>query len=68
MGVTIAAILPIALELLKEAPAAIEVGGEIIDGVKKIWNGVAAVNPPTADQQAQYDAALRAAHEALQAS
>jgi hypothetical protein len=68
MGVTIAAFLPIALELLKEAPAAIEVGGEIVDGVKKIWNGIAAVNPPTAAEQASYDDALRAAHAALQAS
>jgi hypothetical protein len=68
MGALIAKFLPVALEILKEAPAAIETGGEIVDGVKKIWGGLTAIEPATADQQSQIDAALRAAHEALQNS
>jgi hypothetical protein len=75
MGELISKFLPVALNLLKDTPgyikdagAAIEVGGEIVEGVQKIWSGLTAIEPATADQQAAIDAALLASHEALQNS
>lgn len=66
MGVAV--ILPLLLELLRLAPQFIEVGGEIVDGVQKIWEGVTSNHPISPEQQAQYDAALQEAHDALQRS
>jgi hypothetical protein len=64
----IATILPLVLEALKMAPQLVSTGREVVDGAKQIWAAVTAENPPTADQQAEYDAALDAAHRALQNS
>jgi Flp pilus assembly pilin Flp len=68
MGIAIAELLPVLLALLREAPALVATGAEVVEGVKKIWAGVTAEVPPTADEQAEYDAALLAAHTALQNS
>lgn len=65
---SVAAILPLVLQALKLAPGFIQTGGEIIEGAQKIWNGVTAEQPPTPDQQAEYDRALQEAHDALQRS
>ena len=61
MGVVITAVLPVLLELLQNAPQEIE-------SVKTAWSLLTGNTPATPDQQAQIDAALDAANEALQKS
>lgn len=61
MGVVITAVLPVLIDLLKNAPAEIE-------GVKTAWNLLTSHTPATPDQQAQIDAALDEANDALQKS
>lgn len=60
MGV-IAEMVPILLQILAEAPAAVK-------GVEEAWKLLTTKEQPTTDQQAQIDAALEDAHRALQAS
>jgi hypothetical protein len=61
MGAIIAAVLPLLLQLLQETP-------ELVEDVKTAWGLLTSSTPATTDQQAQIDAALDAAHTALQAS
>lgn len=56
----IAAMIPVLLEILQAAP-------EVVSSVEKLWEMVKTNETPTADQQAQIDAALDAAHKELQA-
>jgi hypothetical protein len=58
---TIALLLPELITILSEAPS-------VITNVQKIWDLATATTAPTADEQVAYDAALDAAHTALQAS
>lgn len=64
----IAAILPLLTQLLALAAQAAEDAPSIIASVKSIWSVATSKAPPTTDEQAAYDAALDAAHQALQAS
>jgi hypothetical protein len=64
----IAVLLPLLTQLLGLAASAVVEGPKIIASVKNIWNVVTATTPPTADQDAEYVAALDAAHQALQNS
>jgi hypothetical protein len=57
----IANILPLLVSILSEIPQA-------IDAVRQIWALATQTTAPTAEEQAAYDAALDAAHKALQAS
>lgn len=59
MGVAV--ILPLVLEALKLAPTLVTEGPKVIAGAKQVWEGVTSEHVPTADEQAQYDAALAAA-------
>ncbi len=61
MGAIITAVLPVLLNLLAQTPA-------LVEDVKRAWTLLTSQAAPTADQQAQIDAALEAAHRALQAS
>ena len=61
MFATLLAALPTLLGLAGQIPG-------VIDDVKSIWSRATAVAAPTAAEQAQYDAALKAANDALQAS
>jgi hypothetical protein len=63
-----AAILALAIEVLKNAPALIEGAAEAIDAAKKLWSVASAEAAPTEQQMAHYAAALEAAHRALQDS
>ncbi len=58
---SIAALLPLLVSILSEAPS-------VVSSVESIWGLATATTAPTADEQATYDAALEAAHKALQAS
>lgn len=60
--------LPLLTQLLALAASAAEDGPKIVASIKNIWTVVTATTPPTADQAAEYDAALDAAHQALQNS
>lgn len=60
MGV-VATVLPLLLQILESLPSAVE-------DVKNIWATATSQEAPTAEQQAQVDAALEAAHKALQSS
>ena len=55
----IATILPILVSILGQAP-------QVIDSVKRIWDLLTQTSAPTADEQAQFDAALDAANKAVQ--
>ena len=66
MGVS--AIISAAITVIQNAPALISGVKEAIDAGKQLWDIATAEAAPTEDQLAQYDAALKAAHEALQAS
>ena len=57
----IATLLPLIVGILTEVPQA-------IDAVRQIWALATQNAVPTAEEQAAYDAALDAAHKALQAS
>lgn len=57
----IAALLPLLTSILAAAP-------QVIEDVKQIWALATSSTAPTADEQAQIDTALDAAHKALQAS
>jgi hypothetical protein len=63
-----AAALAFVVELIKYAPQIKDGAEDIIEGAKQVWAGLTAETPPTDQQQAEYDAALKAAHEALQNS
>ena len=60
MGV-VEILLPALLQALSQVPS-------LVAEVEALWSAASAQQPPTADQQAQIDAALEAAHKALQAS
>ena len=57
----LAALLPVILQLLQDAPAEIET-------IKGLWTYATSKTPATAEQQAAVDAALEQAHKDLQAS
>lgn len=57
----IATLLPLIVGILTQLPQAIA-------GVEQIWQLATQTTAPTAEEQAAYDAALEAAHQALQAS
>lgn len=57
----IAVLLPLLVSILGEAP-------QLIASVQSIWTLASQTTAPTADEQAAFDAALDAAHKALQAS
>jgi len=61
MGAVVAVVLPVALQLLEDTPA-------LIGEVQQFADLLKSNNALTAEQQAQIDAALQAAHAALQAS
>lgn len=61
MGTVVIAILPVVLQLLEQTPA-------LIGEVQQLTALLKSNNALTADQQAQIDAALDAAHQALQVS
>jgi hypothetical protein len=60
--------IPLVIELVKYAPTLIKGGMEIIDAAQDMWVTLTAEEPPTPEQQAEFDAALEAAHHALQES
>ena len=64
----IATILPLIVQLLGMAPQIISGAEDFVSGIEKAWGVASSNTAPTADEQAQYDAALAAAHTALQAS
>lgn len=53
------ALLPLILQLLQDAPAEIET-------IEGLWKFATSKTEPTPEQQAQVDAALEAAHQAVQ--
>ncbi len=55
----IATLLPILVSVLTEAP-------QVIDSVKKIWALASQNTAPTQEEQNSFDAALEAAHKAVQ--
>lgn len=57
----IAAFIPLLTAILEAAP-------QVVAEIEAVWNMLTQQTAPTADQQAQIDAALKAAHEALQQS
>jgi hypothetical protein len=57
----LAALLPVILQLLQDAPQEIE-------AIKGLWSYATSKTPPTPEQQAAVDAALDQAHKDLQAS
>jgi len=57
----IATLLPLLVSILGQLPSAIA-------AVENIWSLATQTTAPTPAEQAQYDAALDAAHKALQAS
>jgi hypothetical protein len=57
----IASLLPLLLQVLAAMP-------EVIDGVQQIWSVATSKEPPTHEQQTEYDRALEEAHRALQNS
>jgi hypothetical protein len=61
MQAIIAAVLPVLIKLLEKDP-------QLAGYVKEAWGALTARDQPTAEQQAQMDAALEAAHKALQES
>ncbi len=64
----IATILPIAIQLLEMTPQIVTGVEDFVASVEKLWGVATANTAPTAEEQATYDAALNAAHAALQAS
>lgn len=64
----IAVLLPLLTQLLGLAAEAAAEGPGIVQSVKDIWRTATSNTPPTVDQQAEYDQALDAAHQALQSS
>lgn len=60
MGI-LAELIPILTSILASAP-------QVINDVKSIWGLATATTAPTTDEQASIDAALEAAHKALQDS
>lgn len=62
------AIISAAITVLQNAPALVSGVQEAIAAGKQLWDIATNDTPPTDDQLAQYDAALQAAHKALQAS
>lgn len=61
MEAIIAAVLPLFVQLLSAIPS-------LVADVEQAWGLLTATTPPTAEQMAQYAAALDAAHKALQDS
>ncbi len=57
----IATLLPLLISILGEMPQAIA-------AAKEIWQLATQTSAPTVEEQAAFDAALDAAHKALQAS
>lgn len=68
MGIVLTAVLPALLQLLEEAPTLIADGEAVVAEVRQAWALLSSQAAPTADQQAQIDAALDKAHAALQAA
>jgi hypothetical protein len=66
MGAT--AILALAVEILKNAPALIHGAAEAIEAAKTLWSVASAEAAPTEQQVIDYGIALEAAHRALQDS
>lgn len=64
----IATLLPLVIQLLSMTPQIVSGAEDFVWSVETLWNVATAGNPPSADEQSQYDAALDAAHAALQAS
>jgi hypothetical protein len=64
----VAMILPLVLQGLTLVPSLVSTGKQVYDGVKDIWEGVTAENPPTAEEQKQYDDAMEVAFQALMKS
>jgi hypothetical protein len=64
----ISVILPIVLQLLELAPQLVTGGQAFIAAAQSIWETATSNVAATADEQAQYDAALEASHAAFQAS
>lgn len=61
MGIVIAELLPILLEVLAKAPG-------VIESVRQIWTLATQTTAPTPEEQKTFDDALDAAHKALQES
>lgn len=61
MPAIIAALLPVLLNLLAQTPA-------LVLDVENAWKLLTSSTPATPDQQAQIDAALEVANDAVQAS
>lgn len=61
-------ILGTVIEIIKAAPQLVQAGKDAVEGAQKIWDAVTSENPPTPEQQAEYDLALQEAHDALQRS
>jgi hypothetical protein len=57
----LAELIPLITSMLAAAP-------QIVTDVEALWKVLTAKTPPTAAEQASVDAALEAAHTALQAS
>ena len=63
-----AEVLAIVIEIIKYAPTLGAAGSEVIAGAKQIWETISSRTTLTDAQIAEYNAALDAAHEALQNS
>lgn len=64
----IAMLLPLALEMLKLAPQIAADAPLFVQGIEQAWKVATAHEAPTADQLAQYQAALDETYQALQAA
>ena len=62
------ALMELAVLAIRYAPTVKRGASEIIAGAQQVWEGVTADYPPTEEEQAQYDAALKEAHDAPQNS
>jgi hypothetical protein len=64
----VAMILPLVLQGLELVPKLTSTGKDVYDGVRSIWEGVTTENPPTPEEQKQYDDAMEVAFQALMKS
>jgi hypothetical protein len=60
--------MELAVLAIRYAPTIKRGASEVIAGAQQIWDSATADHPPTEEEQAQYDAALKEAHDALQNS
>lgn len=64
----ISVILSLLIEIMQHAPQLKQGAEDVISGAERMWDGLSKNQPPSDVQLAQYDAALKAAHDALQRS